>query len=179
MIPIRFELNGRPHSTMCTPHESLRKVLRSAGMFSVKFGSDSGETGAGAVLLDGRLVSSDVVLAAQADGHSVTTVESLNTVAELHPIQAAFVAVGAFQSGYSAGAMVLGTMALLAEHPEPNDDQIRDMLSGILDRETAYVKPVEAIHRAAAVLRGESVDAFGPLVVPPLTNGSDPVDSYH
>ena len=176
MIPIRFELNGRPHSTMCTPHESLRKVLRSAGMFSVKFGSDSGETGAGAVLLDGRLVSSDVVLAAQADGHSVTTVESLNTVAELHPIQAAFVAVGAFQSGYSAGAMVLGTMALLAEHPEPNDDQIRDMLSGILDRETAYVKPVEAIHRAAAVLRGESVDAFGPLVVPPLTNGSDPVD---
>lgn len=176
MIPIRFELNGRPHSTMCTPHESLREVLRSAGMFSVKFGSDSGETGAGAVLLDGRLVSSDVVLAAQADGHSVTTVESLNTVAELHPIQAAFVAVGAFQSGYSAGAMVLGTMALLAEHPEPNDDQIRDMLSGILDRETAYVKPVEAIHRAAAVLRGESVDAFGPLVVPPLTNGSDPVD---
>ena len=74
MIPISFDLNGRTHTTTCTAHESLRTVLRRAGMFSVRFGSDSGETGAGAVLLDGELVSSDVVLAAQADGHRVAMV---------------------------------------------------------------------------------------------------------
>ncbi|MGB1503105.1 MAG: 2Fe-2S iron-sulfur cluster-binding protein, partial [Ilumatobacteraceae bacterium] len=80
------------------------------------------------------------------------------------------------QSGYSAGAMVLGTLALLEKNPAPTDAQIRDMLSGILDRETAYVKPVEAIHRAAAVLRGEETEAFAPLIVPPLTQQGEPAD---
>ncbi|MEY2974202.1 MAG: hypothetical protein RIR49_622 [Actinomycetota bacterium] len=176
MIPISFDLNGRPHTTTCTPHESLREVLRRAGMFSVRFGSDSGETGAAAVLLDGELVSSDVVLAAQADGHHVTTVEAFNTGPDLHPIQAAFVAVGAFQSGYSAGAMVLGTHALLDRSPDPTEAEIRDMLSGILDRETAYVKPVEAVRRAAAMLRGDAPSPFGPLVVPPMTDGANGID---
>ncbi|MDA2959451.1 MAG: molybdopterin-dependent oxidoreductase [Actinomycetota bacterium] len=142
-------------------------------MFSVRYGSDSGETGAAAVLIDGRLASADVVLAAQIDGRSVMTLEALNTSAELHPIQAAFVAVGAFQSGYSAGAMILGTLALLERDPYPSEAAIRDMLSGVLDRETAYVKPVEAIKRAAAVLRGESPDAFEPLVVAPMADGDD------
>ncbi|MEC7174878.1 MAG: 2Fe-2S iron-sulfur cluster-binding protein, partial [Actinomycetota bacterium] len=141
MKSISLTLNGRQITSTCEVHETLRTFLRSQGMFSVHYGSDSGETGAGAVLLNGELVSSDVVLAVQADGHSITTVEALNTEAELHPIQAAFVAAGAFQSGYSAGAMVLGTLALLEENPAPTDAQIRDMLSGILDRETAYVKP--------------------------------------
>ena len=153
MKSISLTLNGRQITSTCEVHETLRTFLRSQGMFSVHYGSDSGETGAGAVLLNGELVSSDVVLAVQADGHSITTVEALNTEAELHPIQAAFVAAGAFQSGYSAGAMVLGTLALLEENPAPTDAQIRDMLSGILDRETAYVKPVEAIHRAGGPSR--------------------------
>ncbi|HSH11586.1 MAG TPA: 2Fe-2S iron-sulfur cluster-binding protein, partial [Ilumatobacter sp.] len=139
MSTITFELNGSPLSIDVQPHESLRAVLRRAGMMSVKFGSATGETGAGAVLVDGQLVSSDVMLAMQADGHAVTTVEVLNVSPELHPIQTAFVATGAFQSGYSAGAMVLGTMALLARDPDPSDAAIRDMLSGILDRETGYV----------------------------------------
>ena len=117
MIPLTFDLNGAPHTTTCTPRDSLRTVLRRAGMFSVRYGSDSGETGAAAVLIDGRLASADVVLAAQIDGRSVMTLEALNTSAELHPIQAAFVAVGAFQSGYSAGAMILGTLALLERDP--------------------------------------------------------------
>jgi len=174
MIPITVTLNGRNVTGQCEPHDTLRTFLRSQGMFSVHYGSDSGETGAGAVLYDGRLTSSDVILAAQANGHTITTVESLNTSPELHPIQAAFVATGAFQSGYSAGAMVLGTLALLEEHPSPTDDQIRDMLSGILDRETAYVKPVEAIRRAAAVLRGEPTAPFTPVILPPLTDQGEP-----
>ncbi|MEE9416625.1 MAG: 2Fe-2S iron-sulfur cluster-binding protein, partial [Acidimicrobiales bacterium] len=175
-IEITIELNGQPLTVDVAPYETLRELLRRSGMFSVKFGSDSGETGAGAILFDGKLASSDVILAAQADGHVVTTVESLNVERELHPIQAAFAAVGAMQSGYSAGAMILGTMALLEQNPNPSEVEIRDMLSGILDRETAYVKPVEAVQRAAAVLRGEATEPFGPLVLEPMTDGTNPVD---
>ncbi len=174
-IEITVELNGRPLIDRVAPGESLRAFLRRHGMFSVKYGSPSGETGAGAVLVDGRLASSDVLLAAQVDGHAVTTVESLNTERELHPVQVAFVATGAFQSGYSAGAMILGTLALLERDPDPSEDAIRDMLSGILDRETAYVKPIEAVQRAAAMLRGEEVEAFGPLVLTPMTDGTNAV----
>jgi len=175
LVPVSINLNGSTISEDLQPSESLREWLRRHGMFSVKFGSDSGETGAAAVLLDGRLVSSDVVLAAQASGHSVTTVESLNTSADLHPIQVAFTVTGAMQSGYSAGAMILGTLALLKKNPSPSDAEIRDMLSGILDRETAYVKVVEAVHRAAALMRGETVEPFGPLIVEPMTDGTHAV----
>ena len=173
-IDVTFELNGAPVTLAVAPHHSLRDALRRLGMFSVHFGSDSGETGAAAVLYDGRLASADVILAASAHGHRVTTVESLNVSPALHPIQTAFVAVGAFQSGYSAGAMILGTVALLEESPDPSTDDIRDMLSGILDRETAYTKPVEAVKRAAAVLRGEPTEPFAPLVVEPMTDGYRP-----
>ena len=173
-IDVAFELNGAPVSLTVEPHHTLREALRRLGMFSVRYGSDSGETGAAAVLYDGRLASADVILAASADGHRVTTVESLNVSPELHPIQTAFVAVGAFQSGYSAGAMILGTLALLEESPDPSEDDIRDMLSGILDRETAYTKPVEAVKRAAAVLRGERTEPFAPLMVEPMTDGVRP-----
>ena len=174
MTTITIELNGEPVSVDAQPQESLFRVLRRLGMFSVKYGSATGETGAAAVLLDGSLVSSEVVLALQADGHRVTTVEALNTESGLHPIQAAFASTGALQSGYSAGAMVLGTMALLEGTPDPSEEDIRDMLSGILDRETGYVKPVEAVLRAAAVMRGDSVEPFGPLIVPTLTDGTNP-----
>ncbi len=175
-MEITLELNGAPRTVECAPHETLLTVLRREGMVSVRFGSTSGETGASAVLLDGRLASSEVVLAAQADGHSVTTVESLNVDSDLHPVQAAFAATGAMQSGYSVGAMVLGTLALLERDPDPDEEAIRDMLSGILDRETAYVKPVAAIQQAAAVLRGEEAEPFRPLLVTPMTDGVHAVD---
>jgi putative selenate reductase molybdopterin-binding subunit len=173
---ITITLNGEQLSLDAATHESLATVLRRAGMFSVKYGSATGETGAAAVLFDGALASSEVILAMQADGHDVTTVEVLNTDSGLHPIQAAFVATGALQSGYSAGAMILGTLALLRTVPDPSEDVIRDMLSGILDRESGYVKPVEAVRRAAAVMRDEGVDAFGPIVLPPMTDGTNAVE---
>ena len=175
-MKITLELNETSRTIDCAVHESLLTVLRREGMASVRFGSNSGETGAGAVLLDGKLASSEVVLAAQANGHAVTTVESLNVDERLHPIQAAFAATGAMQSGYSLGAMVLGTLALLRTDPDPSEDTIRDMLSGILDRETAYGKPVAAVQQAAAVLRGEEAEPFRPLMVAPITDGIHPVD---
>ncbi|MBT5579615.1 MAG: molybdopterin-dependent oxidoreductase [Acidimicrobiaceae bacterium] len=173
---VTIELNGEAVISSILPNENLRDFLRRHGILSVRFGSSSGETGAAAVLFDGQLASADVILAAQADGHAVTTVESLNTERELHPIQAAFAATGAMQSGYSAGAMVLGTLALLKRNADPSETEIRDMLSGILDRETAYVKPVEAVKRAAAVMRGETTEPFAPLIIKPLTDGTNPVD---
>ena len=96
----------------------------------------------------------------------MTTVESLDVATgELHPIQAAFVESGALQSGYSAGAMVLATKALLDRVPDPSEWEIRDAFSGILDRETGYVKVVDAVQRAAALLRGEKPDPMEPVVV--------------
>ena len=114
MMDIELTLNGVAQRITCDPGDSLLTVLRRLGCFSVRYGSETGETGAAAVLVDGRLLAADVLLAAQAGGHQVTTVESLDVATgELHPIQAAFVESGALQSGYSAGAMVLATQALL------------------------------------------------------------------
>ncbi len=174
-IGIELVLNGTPTTIECEVHDTLLSVLRRRGLVSVRYGSDTGETGASAVLVDGRLVNTDCMLAAQAGGHEVMTVEALNQP-DLHPIQAAFVATGAMQSGYSTPAMILGTWALLRHDPDPSEATVRDMLSGILDRETAYVKPVEAIRRAAALLRGDQVDPFGPVALPPMTDGTNPVD---
>lgn len=172
MIDLELHLNGAPRTVTCAPGDSLLSVLRRLGCFSVRFGSETGETGAAAVLVDGRLLAADVLLAAQAAGHQVTTVESLNVATgELHPIQAAFVESGALQSGYSAGAMVLATQALLARDPDPSEWEIRDAFSGILDRETGYVKVVDAVQRAAALLRGEKPEPMAPVVVGRLTDG--------
>ncbi len=166
---ITLTINGDTRTVDCEPHESLLTVLRRDGYYSVRYGSETGETGAAAVLVDGRLVASDIMLAAQADGHEIETVEGLAPRMEMHPIQEAFVATGAIQSGYSTPAMILGTKALLERNPDPSEDEIRDMLSGILDRETGYLRPVLAVQRAAAALRGESVPEVVSALVPPLT----------
>ena len=168
-MKISLTLNGVERSFACEPHESLRTVLRREGYFSVRFGAETGETGAAAVLVDGTLVSAEVMLAAQADGHQVETVEGLAPGRGLHPIQEAFIVTGAIQSGYSTPAMILGTKALLDGNPNPTEDDVRDMLTGILDRETGYVRPVAAVMRAAAVLRGEEVDPVEPWLLPALT----------
>jgi putative selenate reductase molybdopterin-binding subunit len=174
MTHIRLTLNGRATSVSCSPGESLLTVLRREGCFSVRYGSDTGETGAAAVLVDGRLVCADVLLAAQAGGHEVTTVECLNVATgELHPIQEALVDAGALQSGYSAGAVVLATLALLRASPDPSEPEIRDALSGILDRETGYAKVVEAVRRAAAALRGAKPEPMAPVIVARRT-GTEP-----
>ena len=166
---ITIVINGDERQLVCAPHETLMSVLRREGFYSVRFGSDTGETGAAAVLMDGRLVSSDVLLAAQADGHQIETVEGMAPPMSLHPIQEAFIATGAIQSGYSTPATILAAKELLGSHPDPSEAQIRDALSGILDRETGYLRPVLAVQRAAAALRGESLSDVETAIVAPLT----------
>ncbi len=167
-MQINLTINGVEKTLSCQPFENLRRVLRREGYFSVRYGSDSGETGAAAILLDGKLVSADVVLAAQADGHRIETVEGLSQGTKLHPVQEAFMRTGAIQSGYSTPAMVLAAKALLEKNPNPGEGEVRDAISGILDRETGYVKPVQAILEAAAILRGEEPTPIEPNVLTPI-----------
>ena len=169
-MKITLQVNGEVREVECEPGTTLLRALRGLGCFSVRFGSSSGETGAAAVLVDGRLLAADVLLAAQAEGHEVTTLESLSrATGELDPIQQAFAESGALQSGYSAGAMILATKRLLETVPNPKEDEIRDALSGILDRETGYVKVVEAVKRAATSLRGEKLEPIEAVPVERLT----------
>ena len=154
---IHLTLNAQPKQLTCAPDESLMSALRRAGVWSVKHGCETGECGACSVLLDGKLMPTCILLAAQANGHSVVTVESLSTGSEMHPIQQAFAETGAIQCGYCTPAMILATKALLDEEKHPTEAQAREALSAALCRCTGYVKPVEAVLRAAAMLRGEAV----------------------
>ena len=147
------------------PGELLRTALRRLRYFSVKHGDETGESGADAVLLtftpeeprSYRLVNSGVMLAAQADGAAIITVEGLSGPrdAELHPLQEQFIVRGAIQCGYCTPAQLLAAKRLLDENPNPAEAQVREAIAGVLCRCTGYAKPVEAILAAAAQLRGE------------------------
>ena len=102
------------------------------------------------MLLDGELVCACLVLAAQADGHDVVTVEGLGAGDDLHPVQQAFVAAGAVQCGFCTPGLVVATAALLQRTPNPSEDEIREALSGNLCRCTGYMKIFDAVRLAAA-----------------------------
>lgn len=147
------------------PGDSLLNVLRASGYFGVKHGCETGECGACAVLFDGKPINSCVLLAAQAQGHSIETIEAMGehpeqgwkTTPGLHPLQQAFIETGAIQCGYCTPAQILAAQSLIDKNPNPTEDEVRQALSGVLCRCTGYLKPVQAVLRAAAVLRGETV----------------------
>ncbi len=175
---INLTINGKEQTYTCQPGETLMRLLRREGFYSIRYGSETGETGAAAILLDGELVSADILLAAQAHGHRIETVEGLSIGLDLHPIQRAFIIYGAIQSGYSTPAMILAAKSLLERNADPTEEEVRNALSGILDRETGYVKPVQAIMAAAAMMRGEEPDVSPPNVLTPIDydpgTGGDP-----
>ncbi|MCA9929005.1 MAG: molybdopterin-dependent oxidoreductase [Anaerolineales bacterium] len=166
-MEVTLHINGKAQTVPAAPTDTLIAALRQAGYFSVRFGSADGQTGAAAVLLDGKLVNSETMLVGQALGHQIETVEGLSSgVGQLHPIQKAFVETGAIQSGYSTPAMILAAKSLLDHNLNPTEADVREALSGVLCRETGYVKVVAAILRAAAYLRGEDVEPYeGPEIV--------------
>ncbi len=153
---IGLTINGMRRSLEIAPNARLLETLRGEGCFSVKYGCDTGECGVCAVLVDGVPRNTCVMLAAQADGAAITTVEGVGTPRQMHPIQQTMADNGSVQCGYCIPAMVLAAQALLKDIPNPTDAQIRDAIAGNLCRCTGYVKPVQAIQRAAAVLRGEA-----------------------
>lgn len=167
-MKINITLNNSQREFDIAPRETLFHLLRRSGIKSVKFGSEDGTDGYSTVLMNGKLCNSVVMLAAQAHGARVLTVEGLsghqrpgwNQKAAWHPLQRAFIETGAIQSGYDTPALILAGKALLDRNPNPTEADVRDAISGIVSRETGYVKPVLAILRAAAYLRGEDP---GPL----------------
>ena len=122
-MTVTLNVNGKDETIQVSATDTLREALRKAGFFSVRFGSNDGATGASAVLVDGRLVNSDTLLAGQAEGHIIETVEGLvQQVGDLHPIQKAFIETGAIQSGYSTPAMILAAKALLDRNLNPTEE---------------------------------------------------------
>jgi len=149
---MRLELtvNGERREADVWAGESLLYVLRERlGLPGSKNACEQGECGSCSVLLDAKLVCACLVLAAQADGHEVVTVEGLGGDGDLHPVQAAFAETGAVQCGFCTPGLVVATADLLARNPSPNDDEIREALSGNLCRCTGYAKIFDAVRLAA------------------------------
>ncbi|MFL7794648.1 MAG: molybdopterin cofactor-binding domain-containing protein [Anaerolineae bacterium] len=165
---VKLTINGEEKTLIVDRTERLLDALRSAGYTSVKYGCGTGDCGACTVLLDGQPMHSCQVRAADAEGREVTTVEGLSGEG-LHPLQQAFIDTGAIQCGYCTPAQLLTAKALLDRNPSPTEAEIREALSGVLCRCTGYVKIVQAVQRAAAMLRGEDVeqDAILPRVITP------------
>jgi carbon-monoxide dehydrogenase small subunit len=150
---IALRINGEPHETDVWEGESLLYVLRERlGFPGSKNACEQGECGSCSVLLDSRLVCACLVLAAQAEGHEVVTVEGLAEGGRLHKVQQAFVATGAVQCGFCTPGFVVATADLLAHNVYPSDDDIREALSGNLCRCTGYAKIFDAVRMAAAAL---------------------------
>jgi putative selenate reductase molybdopterin-binding subunit len=158
-MELELRINGVVKSLEVASNESLMTVLRQEGYFSVKHGCETGECGACTVLVDGLPRPSCVMLAAQAGGCTLMTAESLgersSTSQQLHPLQEAFIETGAVQCGFCTPGMLLSAYSLLQRNSHPTEDEVRDALSGNLCRCTGYVKPVQAVMRAAASLHGE------------------------
>ena len=160
-MKINLFINGEEKTLAVAPGELLLHTLRKAGYYGVKHGCETGECGACAVILDGKLVNSCTMLAAQAQGAAIVTIEGLapdgpGARGAVDPIQQAFIDSGAIQCGYCTPAQILAAKALLEQNPSPTEGQVREALAGVLCRCTGYVKPVQAVLHAAAVLRGEA-----------------------
>ena len=147
---VELTVNGERKETEVWEGESLLFALRERlGLPGSKNACEQGECGSCSVLIDGELVCSCLVLAAQADGHEVTTVEGLRAEDGLHRVQQAFVEAGAVQCGFCTPGLVVATAALLERVPSPSDDVIREELSGNLCRCTGYAKIFDAVRLAA------------------------------
>jgi carbon-monoxide dehydrogenase small subunit len=150
-VRVSLRVNGLEAEADCWEGESLLFALRERlGYPGSKNACEQGECGSCSVLLEGTLVCACLVLAAQADGHEVTTVEGLAERDLLHPVQEAFLRTGAVQCGFCTPGLIVATADLLAHCPRPSDEEIREALSGNLCRCTGYAKIFDAVRLAAA-----------------------------
>jgi aerobic-type carbon monoxide dehydrogenase small subunit (CoxS/CutS family) len=150
-ISIALTVNGEPTEVAFAPYKTLLEVLREdLNLCGTKHGCELGECGACAVLLDDQPVLSCLVVGVECDRRRVVTVEGLAVDARLHPLQEAFADLGAAQCGYCTPGFLVTAHALLAEHPEPTRDEIKDALSGNLCRCTGYQQIFEAVEDAVA-----------------------------
>ncbi|MEN6615212.1 MAG: (2Fe-2S)-binding protein [Syntrophorhabdus sp.] len=151
---INMTVNGRECELAVAPNRTLTQALRDdLGLFGTKEGCGVGDCGACTVIMDGKPVNSCLVLAVQADGSEITTIEGVTGADGLHPLQQAFVQLGAIQCGFCTPGMILSAKSLLDTQPEPTDREIREALSGNLCRCTGYQKIIEAVQEAAKIVK--------------------------
>jgi carbon-monoxide dehydrogenase small subunit len=161
-MEIEVTINGAGHRLNVEPRILLADFIRTrAGLTGTHVGCDTTSCGVCTVLLDGTPVKSCTVFAVQADGREITTVEGLRTNGELSAMQKAFKQEHGLQCGFCTPAMMLVGTALVAENPDPSDDDVRWAISGNLCRCTGYINIVKAIRAAAAELRGAEHEGAG------------------
>ena len=147
---VHCQINGEPREFLCEPRQSLLEVLRdNLGLTGTKEGCNDGNCGSCSVLLNGRLVTSCLVLGVEAEGSAVTTIEGVAQGSELHPIQKAFLENAALQCGICTPGFIMATKALLEKEPHPTEERIRFFLANNLCRCTGYDKIVRAVQQAA------------------------------
>jgi aerobic carbon-monoxide dehydrogenase small subunit len=156
-MPVEVTVNGEARAVEVEPRLLLARFLRDTlGLTGTHIGCDTTNCGACTVLLDGVPVKSCTVLAVQADGRRVTTVEGLETAEGLHPMQAAFHEQHGLQCGFCTPGMMLTAVALLEENPDPSEEEIRWALSGNICRCTGYQNIVNAVRQAAGAMQKEA-----------------------
>ena len=159
LAQVRLRVNGEPVEVAFAPHKTLLEVLREdLRLIGTKHGCELGECGTCAVLLDGKPVLSCLSLGLECEGKDVVTVEGMAGPAGLHPLQKAFMDLGAAQCGYCTPGILLTAKALLEENPKPTLPEIQEALAGNLCRCTGYIKIFEAVELAAAWMRGEDAE---------------------
>jgi aerobic carbon-monoxide dehydrogenase small subunit len=155
MTPLNTTLNGQPVHSQAEPTTLLIDWLRvQQQLTGTHAGCDTSQCGACTVLLDGQSVKSCTMLALQAQGRSITTIEGVASGTTLHPVQEAFIACHGLQCGFCTPGMVMSTLCLLREHPQPSDAQIGHALEGNLCRCTGYVNIVKSVKLAAQAMAG-------------------------
>ena len=154
LVSIELEVNKIIYKRTVRASITLLDFLREhLGLKGTKRGCDSGQCGACTIIMDGKTMNACLVLAIQADGKKILTIEGLSSGGRLHPLQEAFVEEGAVQCGFCVPGMILSAKALLDEKKDPSEEEIREALSGNLCRCTGYVKIIKAVQKAAAVMR--------------------------
>jgi aerobic-type carbon monoxide dehydrogenase small subunit (CoxS/CutS family) len=159
MVTVTLTVNGESRTASVPPETTLLRMLRdNLNLTGAKLGCDVGDCGACTVIVDGKPVNSCLMLAAQAEGRTVLTIEGLATADRFHPLQKAFESYGSLQCGFCGPGVLLSAKALLDENPNPSGPEIRDALGGNLCRCTGYSKMIEAIQVAARTMRGEPAE---------------------
>jgi putative selenate reductase molybdopterin-binding subunit len=160
---IVLTVNGDEREIAVNPEDNLRDILRELSYFSVKHGCEDGTCGACTVIIDGKAMHSCRVKAVNAVGKQITTVEGLNKDGKLHPLQRAYMEAGAIQCGYCTPGQIMTAKALLDNNPNPGEEEIRQAMNSVLCRCTGYMRPMDAILRAAAEMRGEKTNPVQPI----------------
>jgi len=164
MKTVRMKVNGVTHESEVEPRTTLVDFLRGPlALTGTHVGCEHGVCGACTILVDGRSARSCLMLAVQADGAEITTVEGLATPEGLHPIQQAFVEEHGLQCGFCTPGFLMSLVELLNENPDPSDDEIKDVLGGQTCRCTGYQSILKSVHSAIAKLRTAGLAAQPPM----------------